>query len=69
MTYNEFKFWSPLLGADAARLSMADEAGSEYWMIVPNNGGKAYRDKKLSALDAISTAIQIGLEPGRVTIQ
>lgn len=67
--YTEYRFWSPMLGTDAARLSMGDGKGGEFFMVIPCEGGKAYRASRAAALEAISTAISLGLDPGEVRLQ
>ena len=64
--YREMRFWSPVLGCDAARLSMVDERGGEFWRVVPVSGGKAWREARDRALDAIEDAVARGDEPGEV---
>lgn len=66
-TYSEFRFYSPLLDSEAARLSMANERGQEYFSVIPAEvSGKAYRAARDEALDLIEHAIMVGLEPGEV---
>lgn len=66
--YREFRFWSPFLGCPAARLSMADSHGREYFAIVPRETAVKYRDIKERALDAIEAAIEAELKPGEVKV-
>lgn len=63
--YAEFRCYSPLTDCEVSRISMADERGGEFWMEVTGEG-KAYRQAKEQALEDISEAIEIGLEPGKV---
>lgn len=67
--YSEYRFWSPTLGCDAARLSMFDEHGGEFYMIVPCEEGRVYREKRQSSLEIIAAAIGMGLDPGEVRTQ
>ena len=64
--FQEMRFWSPTLGCDAARLSMTDERGSEYFMIVPREAGARWREKRAEAVEVIERAIHDGVEPGEV---
>lgn len=64
-TYAEFDFWSPTLGAEAARLSMVNEAGEEFYAIVERSEGREWRQRKDRALEALTTAIDAGMEPGQ----
>lgn len=68
MHYREFRFWSPLMGQEAARISMVDDRCGEFFMIIPASGGREYREARNAAIDAISTAIDIGLSPGEVRV-
>lgn len=77
-TYREYRHWSPILGSEAARLSMVDEHGSEFYCIVPVRSGHAvdddgkrvpqYRVDREIALDAIEAAIVARRDPGEVMI-
>lgn len=76
--YREFKFWSPLLGGDAVRLSIADTRGGEFFAVIAVEHGTAfgadgnrvpkYRVDRDAALDAIEAAIVARREPGEVVI-
>lgn len=64
--YREFRFWSPVLGRDAARVSVVGPGG-EYFSIIPMDGtGKQNRETRNAALDLIADAIEQGREPGEV---
>ncbi len=65
--YRQFRFYSPTLDAEAVRLSMADEAGQEYYMIVAaSEAGKRWRERRDEALAALDDAISRRHEPGEV---
>ena len=66
--YREFRFFSAELDSQAARLSMTDGRGREYFAIVPAARGKAWRLRKEAALDALDEAIARGGEPGEVRV-
>lgn len=63
--YLEFRCYSPIYDCEVSRISMADDRGAEFWMEVQGTG-KAYREAKRDALDDLSEAIDMGLEPGKV---
>ena len=65
--HSEHHYWSPVLGTDAVRISMTNEDGMEYFMIVPDAGGAVYRGARDAAILAISTAIAEGDDPGEVS--
>ena len=64
--YSQFIAYSPLTDCDVARISMANEQGSEYFCLLPVTEGKAWRDAKQEALSALSEAITDGLRPGEI---
>ncbi len=64
--YQILRFWSPLLGDEAMRLSMVDKQGDEHFMVLPAARGKAYREAKATALEKIGQAIEAGHQPGEV---
>jgi hypothetical protein len=65
--YREMLFWSPLLGSQAARLSMTDARGREFFAIVARESGKVWRERREDVLLAIEDAIARGDQPGEVT--
>lgn len=67
--YSEWRFWSPTLGCQASRISMFDEHGAEYFMILPRDDTKAYHEARLTAVEAIATAMAMKLDPGEVRVQ
>jgi hypothetical protein len=67
--HRAFRFYSPTLDAEAVRLSMADEAGREYYMIVAaDEAGRRWRERKEEALAAIDDAIARGDGAGEVYV-
>ena len=67
--YSEFRHWSPLLGSEAARLSMVDARGGEFYCIVPvEYPARLYRERRDLALDAIEAAMAARREPGEVVV-
>lgn len=67
-TYQEMRFYSPVVGAPVTRLSMADARGQEYFATIPRNvSGKTYREAREKALDAIMEAMD-EREPGEVLL-
>ena len=65
-SYQEFKSYSPFHDAVMARISMADERGSEFWIAIPAQSGKPYRTAKAEALEMIQEAMTQGCQPGEV---
>lgn len=66
--YQCLTFWSIMLNGNAARISMVDTFGQEYFSIIPNLGGRAFREARETALDALEAAIAAKLPPGEVKI-
>lgn len=67
MPYSEFRFWSPMMGCEAIRISMpGKQQGTEYFRIIPAADGRRYRERRDEALDLIELAIRSGLDPGEV---
>ena len=66
--YTEYFFWSIGLGADAVRLSIHDEHGQEFFMVMEAKTGKAGREAKAAALEAIHEAMRQGCHPGEVRL-
>ena len=65
--FTEYRYWSPVLGCDASRLSVFDQHGAEYWSIIERPSmGKRYRESRQEALELIVEAIERGQEPGEV---
>jgi hypothetical protein len=68
-SYNEFISYSPLLDCRVARISMVDERNQEYFAMIPAEPmGKAYRERRQRACEAIDAAIADGRDPGEVTM-
>ncbi len=65
MKYAERQFWSPFLNTRAARLSMCDDHGGEFWSIIPIPI-RGWREARNVALDGIEAAIRDGKQPGEV---
>ena len=66
--YAEYRYWDVNLDSYAARVSMADDRGSEFYMIVPKSNPKTFRREVSRAVEAIAMAIEQGCNPGRVRI-
>lgn len=66
---NEYHFWSPVLGQNAVRISGFDEYGGEFFVIITEDNGARYRQRKRMAAEAIEMAISMGLQPGEVRYQ
>lgn len=63
--YSEYTHWSVLFGGKATRLSVADEHGREYFMLVPRPR-TGWREERERLLDLIGEAIEAGCAPGEV---
>jgi hypothetical protein len=69
MRYRSFRFWSPILGCHAERLSMFDTRGGEFFVVLPLRGtARQNRMDKQKALEAIADAIESGGQPGAVNV-
>lgn len=68
--YQELKAYSATHDCDVARISMADDRGSEFFMLVADRGGKRghWRAARNTALALIQEAIREGCEPGQVVV-
>jgi hypothetical protein len=77
--WREYRFWSPLLGQEACRVSMTGDveaavqhgrpaADAEYYAIIPAAQGRAHREARERALETIEAAILRGQEPGEVEV-
>lgn len=65
--FQEIRYYSPVLGCEAARLSMFDHNGSEFFIMLPVKTGKAWREDKMKAVEKIADAMeQDGAVPGEV---
>lgn len=67
--FQVWRFWSPMTGGMAARVSMPGPDGREYWMQINHVEGRAYREARDRAVEAIETAIEAKLVPGEVRIR
>jgi hypothetical protein len=67
MRVSEFRYWSPVLGCDAVRMSCFDGLGGEFFIIIPaDDEGRAFREARQFAAEAIHEAMSLGLQPGEV---
>lgn len=67
MTVNEYAHWNVLMDCNAVRLSVFDDRGAEFFMLLERDKPR-WRDRRREALDAIGEAIEIGCEPGEVRV-
>jgi hypothetical protein len=67
LAYAEFPHWNAILGCKAVRLSVADERGQEFFMLVPKPD-REWREEKAKLLDLIAEAIESGCQPGEVVL-
>lgn len=68
MSFHEFRGYSAIHDREMIRLSVADNRGSEFWMLLPARDAKPWRERRTEALDNIEFAIAQGLEPGEVKV-
>jgi hypothetical protein len=68
-TFQTIRFYNFATDSDAARISMFDDNGHEYFYVmdVPKSA-KTWRAERARAVDAIGMAIDQGLTPGQVMI-
>lgn len=78
--YTEYRFWSPLMGCEAVRISTVGgtpaarfhgEAarGQEYYAVFAADvSGRVYRERRSRALDMIEEAIARGFPPSEVEV-
>lgn len=64
--YREFRFYSAALDGEAARLSLTDARGQEFYTIIPATEGRRWREDREAALTMVEDAITAGDPPGEV---
>lgn len=69
MAYREFRFYDGMNDRQAVRLSVASPRGGEFFMILPRENGRRWRERRTEALGFIAEAIERGLNPGEVVVQ
>ena len=70
MAWQEIRFYCPMRDANMTRISMFDRRGGELFQVIPTApGGRARREARERALDAIEMAIEQGCEPGEVVLE
>ena len=67
-SFSEYEYYCPLRDAYVARVSVADDHGAEYFMIVERDA-KGYRERRENAIDACIEVIEAGCAPGEVRIR
>lgn len=65
--FSEWAFYCPFRDQNVVRVSVPDRHGSEFWMIVEQDG-KGYRDRRKKAIDCCLEAMEAGCSPGEVRI-
>lgn len=68
-TYHEFVSYSPVHDCEVCRLSVFDSRGGEFYVIIPRENGRRWRERRAKALDDIDYAIARGMEPGQVIVK
>ncbi len=71
MIYQERRYYSPEWDGWFVRVSTVPEhrqayTESEYFMILPWEGGRKWREQRLKALQIMERAIEMGYDPGEV---
>lgn len=67
--YQERRFWSIVLGCNAARISVPDANRDEHYAIVPMTGtGRENRALRMRVLEQLAEHIRQGSEPGEVEV-
>lgn len=66
--YREFRFYDGMQDRDAVRLSVGDGQTGEFYMILPRERGRRWRERRDEALGYIEQAMQEGCEPGEVVV-
>lgn len=64
--YSEFISWSPVFGGECARVSMVNERGEEYFCLLAHTEGRGYTALRKRALEALTEAIEMGIEAGEI---
>ena len=68
-TLQIFRFWDIQTTSEAARISIADDQGQEYWMKVLKPGtGRGWREARHQAIEQIQDAMDAGEPPGEVVV-
>ena len=68
-TYSEFEFYSPILDSRCLRISVGDGQTGEFFAIIPVPAmGRSLREARDRALNAIESAMDLGLLPGEVKV-
>lgn len=66
--YSDFRYWSGVHDRDMARVSIGDGKGGEFYMVIPDDGGRRYREARAQAMSDICEAMDLGLAPGCVRV-
>lgn len=64
----EYRYWSPVMGCDAVRVSSFDARGDEFYMLLEEHSGASWRCKRQEAAEIIDLAMRQGLPPGEVRL-
>lgn len=68
MQYATRTYHCPFRGQRVTRISVSDPRGPrEFFAIVPNDGGRQYREARDEALDVLGEVLQMVLHPRRDT--
>ena len=67
-TYQEIRSYSPQFDCTVARISIPDDNGQEFFMLVPQRVARQRRAERHAALVLIEEAIDAKLPPGEVRV-
>lgn len=65
LAWQEIRSYSPYHDTEMVRLSMTDGRG-EFFTLIPSGEGKTYRERRKTALETLTLAIEQGADPGEV---
>jgi hypothetical protein len=66
LSYREFRSYSVKHGCEVAWIGVSEPGKQPHFTIIPNPGGKGWRDRKNDALHQLTQAIERGEEPGEI---
>lgn len=67
--FTDWRYYCYINDRPMARISMVNSHGHELFMIIPDEGGKKYREARAEALEQIEHAVARGQAPGEVMKQ
>ena len=64
--FSEFRFFSLVHDREMVRISTVNDRNVEFFMFIPAQDGRKYRERRDEALETLQGAINAGLDPGEV---